>query len=63
MRVTFAVDYTTPGGRKYNAGTTTDIANADARSLIVRGKARRAAPDPVLATAEDTDTTNDDEGA
>jgi hypothetical protein len=63
MRVTFANSYTTPGGRKYNAGTTTEISDADARSLIVRGKARKADPEPVQATAEDTDTTNEDEGA
>ena len=42
MRITFANTYTTPGGRTYNAGTTAEVNDADARSLIVRGKARRA---------------------
>ena len=43
MKITFANSYTTPGGRTYNAGTTAEVNDADARSLIVRGKARRAA--------------------
>jgi hypothetical protein len=42
VRITFANNYTTPGGRTYNAGTTAEVNDADARSLIVRGKARRA---------------------
>ena len=42
MKITFANNYTTPGGRTYNAGTTAEVNDADARSLIVRGKARRA---------------------
>jgi hypothetical protein len=42
LKITFANTYTTPGGRTYNAGTTAEVNDADARSLIVRGKARRA---------------------
>jgi hypothetical protein len=43
VKITFANSYTTPGGRTYNAGTTAEVNDADARSLVVRGKARRAA--------------------
>jgi hypothetical protein len=42
MRITFANTYTSPGGRVYKGGTTAEVNDADARSLIVRGKARRA---------------------
>lgn len=42
MRITFANTYTTPGGRVYNGGTTAEVNDADARSLIFRGKARLA---------------------
>jgi len=43
LRITFANDYTTSGGRAYKGGSTHDVNDADARSLIVRGKARPAA--------------------
>lgn len=52
MKVTFANEYTTPGGRKYNAGTTAEINDNDARHLIFRGKARKADPEPAQAKAE-----------
>lgn len=42
MRITFANNYVTPGGRTYNGGTTAEVNDADARSLIFRGKARLA---------------------
>lgn len=42
MRITFANNYTSPGGKSYKGGSTHDVNDADARSLIVRGKARRA---------------------
>ena len=42
MKITFANNYTTSGGRTYKGGTTAEVNDADARSLIVRGKARRA---------------------
>lgn len=42
-KVTFANDYTTPGGRTYKGGSTADVNDADARSLIFRGKASLAA--------------------
>ena len=42
MRITFANNYTTPGGRTYKGGSTAEVNDADARSLIVRGKARPA---------------------
>ena len=42
MLVTFANSYTTAGGRVYKGGTTAEVNDALARSLIVRGKARRA---------------------
>ena len=42
MKITFANNYTTPGGRVYNGGTTAEVNDADARSLIFRGKARLA---------------------
>ena len=49
MKITFANDYTTSGGRSYKGGSTHDVNDADARSLIVRGKAR-----PAAETAEAT---------
>lgn len=52
MKITFANHYTTPGGRTYNAGTTAEVNDADARSLIVRGKARRAETDSAPADTE-----------
>ncbi len=58
-KITFANDYTTPGGRTYKGGTTAEVNDSDARSLIFRGKARPAtekAPAPAReassATAE-----------
>ena len=60
MQITFANNYTTPGGRSYKAGTTAEVNDADARSLIVRGKARRA--DETKSAPADVETTND-EGA
>jgi hypothetical protein len=56
MRITFANTYVTPGGRTYNAGTTAEVNDADARSLIVRGKARRAYTEtPEEVTNEEAD--------
>jgi hypothetical protein len=43
VKITFANNYTTRGGRDYKGGTTAEVNDADARSLIVRGKARPAA--------------------
>lgn len=57
MRITFANNYKTPGGRAYKGGSTHEVNDADARSLITRGKARRAETDS--APAE----TNTNEGA
>lgn len=57
MRITFANSYTTPGGRTYNAGTTAEVNDADARSLIVRGKARRA--DVPISAPADTETNSE----
>ena len=54
MKITFANSYTTPGGRTYNAGTTAEVNDADARSLIVRGKARRAETTSASADTEET---------
>lgn len=51
-KITFANDYTTPGGRAYKGGTTIEVNDADARSLIFRGKARPATENPSSATAE-----------
>jgi hypothetical protein len=40
VKIRFANDYTTPGGRTYKAGTVHEIRdNAEARRLIHRGKA------------------------
>ena len=52
MRITFANNYTTPGGRTYNAGTTAEVNDADARSLIFRGKAREAEAESAPAETE-----------
>lgn len=55
MQITFANSYTTPGGRHYKAGNTYEVNDADARSLIFRGTARRA-EETGTATAETPDT-------
>lgn len=52
MRITFANNYTTSGGRVYKGGTTAEVNDATARSLIVRGKARRADEDSAPAETE-----------
>lgn len=57
MRITFANNYTTPGGRSYKGGSTHEVNDADARSLIVRGKARPA--DTKSASAEPTTVNGD----
>lgn len=74
MKITFANDYTTPGGRTYKSGTTAEIKpNGLARSLILRGKAVEAAgegsgPAPKKragtssAAAEETSTPDGDKG-
>ena len=56
MKITFANNYTTSGGRTYKGGTTAEVNDADARSLIARGKARRA--EPTSAPAEPTKVNN-----
>lgn len=53
MRITFANTYTTPGGRVYNGGTTAEVNDADARSLIFRGKARPAEEESASAESEE----------
>lgn len=45
-KITFANDYTTSGGRAYKGGSTHEVNDAEARSLIVRGKARPADSTP-----------------
>lgn len=58
MKVTVTNEYTTPGGRKYKAGTSVEVDNALGRSLIARGKATAAdtsaadAGEPTSAAAE-----------
>jgi hypothetical protein len=53
VKITFANNYTSPGGKPYKGGSTHEVNDADARSLIVRGKARRAEVTP-SAPAETT---------
>jgi hypothetical protein len=55
VRITFANNYTTPGGRTYKGGSTAEVNDADARSLIVRGKARPAEVTK-SASADSTET-------
>jgi hypothetical protein len=42
MKIIVANEYTTPGGRKYKAGSTVEVDGPTGRSLIARGKAREA---------------------
>lgn len=43
MKLTFAVDHTTPGGATYKAGSTHEVADkSEASNLLHRGLARRA---------------------
>ena len=58
MRITFANNYTTPGGRSYKGGSTAEVNDADARSLIVRGKARPA--DTTKSASAETNKVNGD---
>ena len=58
MRITFANNYTSPGGKPYKGGSTHEVNDADARSLIVRGKAR-----PADATKSAPAETKTNEGA
>jgi hypothetical protein len=53
MRIRFANDYTTPGGRTYKAGTEAEITDTGlARSLIFRGKAVEAETPPAEQPAD-----------
>jgi hypothetical protein len=60
LKIIFANNYTTPGGRVYKAGTTAEVNDADARSLIVRGKARRTYVTEDSASAETQEVTNEE---
>ena len=54
MRITFAIDWTTEGGRKYLGGESYDVNDNDARSLIHRGYARPApAEEPETEATEE----------
>jgi hypothetical protein len=57
LRITFANNYTTPGGRAYKLGSSYEVNDADARSLITRGKARPA--ETKSASAEPTEVNGD----
>jgi ribosomal protein L9 len=57
MKITFANDYTTPGGRHFKAGTTAEVKDAEARSLVFRGKAV-AATEKTAAKAATTKQTS-----
>jgi hypothetical protein len=59
LRITFANNYTTPGGRAYKLGSSYEVNDADARSLITRGKARPA--ETKSASAESTETKSEAE--
>lgn len=50
MKVTFALNHTTAGGRSYKGGTTHDVNDADARALISRGIVRKADSKPAPET-------------
>lgn len=56
MRITFALDWTTDGGRKYLGGESYDVNDNDARSLIHRGYARPA-PEPAPEEEAATEST------
>lgn len=58
MRITFANNYKTPAGRAYKLGSSYEVNDADARSLIVRGKARPAEVTK-SASAEPTEVNGD----
>lgn len=58
MRITFANNYTSPGGKPYKGGSTHEVNDADARSLIGRGKAR-----PADAAPADTKQVTNQEAA
>lgn len=40
MKLIFAVDHTTRGGRSYKAGSTHEVNDHDARSLLLEGLAQ-----------------------
>ncbi len=47
MRITFGSDYTTSDGSRHEGGKTAEVPDAEARSILARGKARKA-EDPEL---------------
>ena len=51
MKLIFAVDHTTRGGRNYKAGSTHEVNDHDARPLLIEGLARVA---PAAKPAEPT---------
>jgi hypothetical protein len=61
VKLTFAIDHTTPGGRNYRGGSTHEVNDADARALVSRGIARRADSKPAAQTS--TATAADDKPA
>ena len=48
MKLTFAIDHVTRGGRPYKAGSTHDVNDHDARPLLIEGIARRASDAPAV---------------
>jgi len=53
-KIIFANDHKTADGRTYKGGSTAEVNDADARSLIFRGKARPAVESKTSAPAEPT---------
>lgn len=56
MRITFAVDHVTAGGRHYKAGSTHEVNDNDARALVHRGLARPEDSAPAPADADTSAT-------
>lgn len=46
MKLIFAIDHTTRGGRSYKSGSTQEVNDHDARPLLIEGIARRATEAP-----------------
>jgi hypothetical protein len=63
VRITFANNYTSPGGKPYKGGSTHEVNDADARSLIVRGKARQAEPTSAPAETKKVTSSEGDEAS
>ena len=54
MKLTFAIDHVTRGGRTYKSGSSHEVNDHDARPLLIEGIARRATDAPAAVAGAET---------